>query len=58
MYLGDVFHPAAYAKLAKVTYYKNELMNSGMLKATMNMENKMAPLVEEEEGNDDLAEIA
>jgi len=58
MYLGDVFHPAAYAKLAKVTYYKNELMNSGMLKATMNLENKMAPLVEEEEGNDDLAEIA
>ena len=57
MFLGDVFHSAAFAQLAKVTYYRNELMNSGMLKATMKIEDKMAPLVDEEDDKAQVLEV-
>jgi hypothetical protein len=38
MLVGDQFHSAAFAKIDKMTYYKSEVMNSGMLKAIMQID--------------------
>jgi hypothetical protein len=63
MYFGDPFHPAAYAKLAMVTYYKNEMMKAGMAKTIMALERENPPLNSEKEADkaredsDELIEI-
>merc|ERR1711865_1266512 len=46
MLVGDQFHSAAFAKIDKVTYYKSEVMNSGMLKAIMTID---PPLVDKDD---------
>jgi len=50
MLVGDNFHSAAFAKLDKVTFYKSEVMNGGMLKAVMAIDPPLEP-----ESNDEIA---